>query len=218
MMMTTKNVLIAAVGGQGALLSARIIAHFACEQGLDVKVSEIHGMSQRGGGVVSHVRYGMEVHSPVIEAGTADVVLGLEALEAARHAPMLKQDGVLIMNTQEIRPMPVLTGAAVYPSDLLERLSTLPVRVRAIDGLQEAAAAGNVKTVNTVLLGVLAREIGAEASRWRRAVAACVRDEHQAANLAAFDRGFALEATRPQEAAKRVGSQVTEGITAPPAS
>ena len=189
-MMTTTNVLIAAVGGQGAVLGARIIARFASEQGLEVKVSEIHGMSQRGGSVVTHVRYGTEVHSPMIEAGTADVVIGLEALEAARHAPMLKRAGVLIVNTQEIRPLPVLTGAAAYPSDLLQRLSELPVRVRAVDGLAEARAAGSVKTVNTVLLGVLARESGAEAARWRRAVTACVREVHRAVNLAAFERGY----------------------------
>jgi len=191
-MATTNNILIAAVGGQGALLAARVFGHFASEQGLEVKVSEIHGMSQRGGSVVTHVRYGAEVHSPVIEAGTADVVLAFELLEAARYVGMLKSGGLLVTNTQRIQPLSVLTGNTVYPVDLLDQLAALSITTVAIDGLGEANALGNAKTVNTILLGTYARKVGSTPEPWHRAIAASVKPAHLAVNLAAFDRGYAI--------------------------
>jgi indolepyruvate ferredoxin oxidoreductase, beta subunit len=192
--MASNNILIAAVGGQGALLAARVFGNVAREQGLDVKVSEIHGMSQRGGSVVTHVRFGAEVHSPVIEAGTADAVLAFELLEAARYVAMLRKGGTLVVNTQRIQPLPVLTGSVEYPADLLEHFAKLPIRTIAIDGIAEAQALGNSKTVNTVLLGALARTVGASVELWHRAIAASVKPAHVAVNLAAFDRGYAVGA------------------------
>lgn len=191
-MTTTNDTLIAAVGGQGALLAARIFGRFACEQGLDVKVSEIHGMSQRGGSVVTHVRSGPGVHSPVIEAGTADVLLAFELLEAARYLDMLKPGGTLVVNTQRILPLPVLTGAARYPEDLVERFKGLPIDVIAIDALSEAQSLGNPKTVNTILIGTYAKYSATDLTLWRRAITATVRESHLAANLAAFERGLTL--------------------------
>jgi len=195
-MTITHNILISAVGGQGALLAARILGHFASAQGLMVKVSEIHGMSQRGGSVVTHVRFGEAVHSPVIEAGNADVVMAFELLEAARYVSMLRSGGVLLVNTQQILPLPVLTGAAAYPLDLLKRFAELPIKTFAIDARAEATAMGNAKTVNTILIGAYAGHIGADTAPWHQAIRASVRAAHCAVNLEAFDRGYRL-ATEP---------------------
>jgi indolepyruvate ferredoxin oxidoreductase, beta subunit len=189
----TRNILIAAVGGQGALLAARILGTYASNQLLQVKLSEVHGMSQRGGSVVTHVRYGQEIHSPVIEAGTADVLLGFELLEAARYIFMLRQGGLLVVNTQQIQPLPVLTGAARYPADLLGRFCKLPIVTVAVDAFGAAAAAGNVKAVNTVLLGAFARRSEPDVASWHRAITSNVKDAHRAINLAAFDRGYAVD-------------------------
>jgi indolepyruvate ferredoxin oxidoreductase beta subunit len=195
----TTNVLIAAVGGQGALLAARIFGEYASAQGLEVKVSEIHGMAQRGGSVVTHVRFGNKVHSPVIEAGSADALLGFELLEAARYVTMMREGGILIVNTQQIQPLPVLTGDADYPAGLLDGFADLPITTMAIDGLAEAQALGNVKTVNTILLGAYAGKTRSRQPPWRRAIEASVPPAHCAVNLAAFDRGYALatSATTP---------------------
>jgi indolepyruvate ferredoxin oxidoreductase, beta subunit len=191
----TKNILIAAVGGQGALLAARVLGSYASNKLLQVKVSEIHGMSQRGGSVVTHVRFGKEVHSPVIEAGTADVVLAFELLEAARYVFMLRRGGMLLVNTQQILPLPVLTGAADYPGDLLGRFGKLPITTVAVDALGAAAAVGNIKAVNTVLLGAYARLNEPDVASWHEAITSSVREAHRAINLAAFDRGYAIETT-----------------------
>lgn len=196
--MTTTNILISAVGGQGALLAARILGSFASEQGLAVKVSEIHGMSQRGGSVVTHVRFGAEVHSPVIEAGGADVLFAFELLEAARYVHMLRPGGVLLVNTQQILPLPVLTGATAYPSDFVARFASLPITTIAFDAFAEAQAIGNVKTVNTILIGAYAKQTGTDVSLWRRAIESCVREAHRTINLAAFDRGYGLASPRPE--------------------
>lgn len=194
-MTSTTNILIAAVGGQGALLAARIFGNFASAQGLDVKISEIHGMSQRGGSVVTHVRYGDNVHSPVIEAGTADVVLAFELLEAARYVSMLRAGGTLLVNTQQIAPLPVLTGSATYPSDLLQRFAQLPIQTIALDASAEATLVGNVKAVNSILLGAYAKQSGSDVSLWHTAIAASVREAHRLVNIQAFERGYALGTT-----------------------
>lgn len=194
-MATPTNILIAAVGGQGAVLTSRVLGNYANAQGFEIKVSEIHGMSQRGGSVVTHVRFGTEVHSPVIEAGTADVLLAFELLEAARYVPMLRENGLLIVNTQRIAPLPVLTGSVAYPDDLLNKFAVLPIATLALDGLAEAQAVGNVKTVNTILLGAYARRIKSERSPWHQAISESVREAHRDVNLRAFDRGYELADT-----------------------
>lgn len=202
-MATTTNILIAAVGGQGAVLTSRVLGNYARARGFEIKVSEIHGMSQRGGSVVTHVRFGSEVHSPVIEAGAADVVLAFELLEAARYVSMLREEGLMIVSTQRIHPLPVLTGSASYPADLLNQFKALPIRALAIDGLAEAQAVGNVKTVNTILLGAYARQVHSEVAPWHEAISESVREAHREVNLRAFDRGYALAAAICSESAVR---------------
>ena len=176
------------------MLAARVLGTFASEQGLDVKVSEIHGMSQRGGSVVTHVRFGQMVPSPVIEAGTADVVMAFELLEAARYVGMLRVGGSLLVNTQQILPLPVLTGSTAYPSDLVTKFASLPITTVALDCLAEAQAIGNIKTVNTLLLGAFAKRTETDVTQWKRAITANVKEAHLTANLVAFDRGYALAA------------------------
>src|ERR1700690_873495 len=187
------NILIAAVGGQGALLAARIIGNYALLEAQQVKVSEIHGMSQRGGSVVTHIRYAKEVYSPVIEMGTADVLLGFEILEAARSIQYLRPGGILIVSKQQIQPLPVLTGAATYPPALLESFASMPIMTSAIDAHSHASQLGNIKAVNTLLVGVLARRLSNDPTHWQQAVDDSVPERHRAVNRKAFDFGFGFD-------------------------
>jgi indolepyruvate ferredoxin oxidoreductase beta subunit len=184
------NILVAAVGGQGALLAARVIGNYAMLQSRQVKVSEIHGMSQRGGSVVTHIRYASEVYSPVIEIGTADVLLGFEILEAARSIQYLRPGGMLVVSKQQIQPLPVLTGAATYPPALLESFARLPITTYAIDAHCHASQLGNIKAVNTLLVGVLARRLSDDPAPWQQAIAESVPARHRELNRQAFDFGF----------------------------
>jgi indolepyruvate ferredoxin oxidoreductase, beta subunit len=186
-----QNVLIAAVGGQRALLTARVLGQRAQSMGFDVKVSEIHGMSQRGGSVVTHVRFGPEVFSPVIEKGAADTILGFEMLEALRYADCLRPGGTFIVNQQQIPPLPVLTGAVSYPQDLQADFASLDAHTIEIDACALAERAGNGKAVNTVLLGVFASHRGDDRASWLAALQATVPQKHLATNLSAFDLGYA---------------------------
>lgn len=149
----TKNIMIVGVGGQGTLLASKMLGYVLLKQGYDVKVSEVHGMSQRGGSVVTYVRYGEKVYSPVIDKGEADVIISFEQLEAARWVEFLKKDGVIITNTQKMEPMPVITGAAEYPEGLIEKLTTAGAKVDAKDFLALAEEAGSSKAVNIALMG-----------------------------------------------------------------
>ena len=149
----TKNIMIVGVGGQGTLLASKMLGYVLLKQGYDVKVSEVHGMSQRGGSVVTYVRYGEKVYSPVIDKGEADVIISFEQLEAARWVEFLKKDGVIITNTQKMEPMPVITGAAEYPEGLIEKLTTAGARVDAKDFLALAEEAGSSKAVIIALMG-----------------------------------------------------------------
>ena len=151
-----KSIMIAGVGGQGTLLAGRILGNLFANGGCDVKVSEVHGMSQRGGSVVTYVKYGGKVFSPIIEKGEADIILAFELLEAYRAVPYIKNDGIIIANTQKIYPMPVITGAAVYPENIIEKISENH-RIIEVDALTEAEKAGNIKSVNVVMIGVLAK-------------------------------------------------------------
>jgi len=187
------NILIAAVGGQGAVLASRILGNYAAARGFAVKVSEIHGMSQRGGSVVTHVRFGEEVHSPVVERGAADALLAFELLEAARFASYLHEGALLVANTQRILPQPVLSGQAKYPADLEASLRRLPVRSCFVDAAARATQLGNVKAVNTLLIGVLARQLTSDPEPWIAAVAQSVKPAHKALNLAAFDSGWQMQ-------------------------
>lgn len=153
----TKNIMIVGVGGQGSLLASKLLGHLLLSEGYDVKVSEVHGMSQRGGSVVTYVRFGEKVYSPIIDKGEADVIVSFEKLEAARYVEYLKKGGKIVVNTQEIDPMPVITGAALYPEHLIEKMQSLSIQVDAMDCLTLANEAGSSKAVNLVLMGRLSR-------------------------------------------------------------
>lgn len=183
----TKNIMIVGVGGQGSLLASRILGRAAIDAGYDVKVSEVHGMSQRGGSVVTYVRFGDEVYSPVIGKGAADVILSFEMLEAARWLPNLKTDGVIVTSTQQINPMPVITGAAEYPDEILDHMKTIGVNVRAYDAQAIAEEAGSAKASNVALIGLAADILGFDREILRGAVAACVPAKALEINLKAFD-------------------------------
>lgn len=183
------SIMIVGVGGQGTLLASRILGHALLSQGYDVKVSEVHGMSQRGGSVVTYVKYGSQVFSPVVEKGEADVILAFERLEAARALPYLKKSGQLIVNDQRTDPMPVITGVAEYPSDILEKMKAAGANVLAVDGLSLAEQAGSAKAVNVVLIGVLSKVMGFEEAVWQNALEEVVPAKFLEMNKTAFVLG-----------------------------
>lgn len=187
--METKNIMIVGVGGQGSLLASKLLGHLLLTQGFDVKVSEVHGMSQRGGSVVTFVRYGDKVASPVIDKGQADAVVSFELLEAARWLEYLKPGGRIVTNTQRIDPMPVITGAAQYPEGLLDKLEALGAQVDAMDCLALAEEAGNAKAVNLVLLGRLSHYFDFPEEAWQEAIEACVPAKFLELNRKAFALG-----------------------------
>ncbi len=187
--MDTKNIMIVGVGGQGSLLASKLLGHLLLNQGFDVKVSEVHGMSQRGGSVVTFVRYGSQVHSPVIDKGQADAIVSFELLEAARWLEYLKPGGKIVTNTQQIDPMPVITGAAQYPQGLVEKMQAKGAAVDAINCLSLAEEAGNLKAVNLVLLGRLSHYFDFPEEAWQAAIEACVPAKFLEVNKKAFALG-----------------------------
>ncbi len=196
-MSETYSILIVGVGGQGTILAGKVLARVAMLRGQDVKFSEIHGMAQRGGSVVTQVRLGETVYSPTIDPGTADVILAFEQLEALRWSHMRRPGGALIMSTQTIMPMPVITGAAEYPSDVEERVAR-GGPVYALDAFGMALAAGNPKASNTVLLGRMARELDVPRETWERALADVIPEKFLAVNLRAFAAGWAFSTDSEQ--------------------
>ena len=188
-MKATKSALLVGVGGQGAILTAKVLVNGLMKAGYDVKMSEVHGMSQRGGSVVTYVRYGKKVYSPIIDKGEADFVLSFELLEAARWAEYLKEGGVLLTNTQKVNPMPVITGAAEYPKALEEKLTALPIRLDAMDALGLALKAGSAKAVNLVLLGRLSRYFHFTDEQWQDAIEKSVPAKFLELNKKAFALG-----------------------------
>lgn len=189
--METKNIMIVGVGGQGSLLASRILGAAAMTSGYDVKVSEVHGMSQRGGSVVTYVRYGEGVASPVICEGEADVILSFEMLEAARWLPYLRTGGTIVTGTQKINPMPVITGAAKYPEEIDEKIRALGVKLVAEDAAAISAEAGSEKAANVALIGLAAHVLGFDADVLRKAVEDCVPAKAREINLRAFDAATA---------------------------
>lgn len=187
-----KNILIVGVGGQGTLLASKIMGKVFLEQGSDVKVSEVHGMSQRGGSVVTYVRFGEKVYSPLIEKGEADILISFEQLEAARWLPYLKKDGVLITNTQQMDPMSVIMGNAQYPEGLVEQIAQSGVQVVSADALALARQAGSVRAVNMVLLGIAAHYLHLDSGVWLQAIASTVPPKTVEINQKAFNAGYAL--------------------------
>ncbi len=187
--MDTKNIMIVGVGGQGTLLASKVLGRLLLAQGHDVKVSEVHGMSQRGGSVVTYVRYGDKVYSPVIDKGEAEYIVSFELLEAARWIEYLRPGGQVVTNTQRIDPMPVITGAAAYPEDLAAKLRALGARVDALDCLSLAEQAGSARAVNIVLLGRLSRYFDFPVQAWQDALRACVPAQSLERNQKAFALG-----------------------------
>ena len=187
--METKNIMIVGVGGQGSLLASKLLGHLLLAQGYDVKVSEVHGMSQRGGSVVTYVRYGDKVYSPVIDQGEADFIVSFELLEAARWLSYLKEDGIIVTNTQQVDPMPVITGAAQYPKNLVEKLKATGAKVDALDCLKLAQEAGSAKAVNIVLLGRLSHYFDLPVEAWMTSLEANVPAKFLEMNKKAFELG-----------------------------
>ena len=188
----TKNMMIVGVGGQGSLLASKLIGHVLLSQGFDVKVSEVHGMSQRGGSVVTYVRWGEKVYSPIVDRGEADYIVSFELLEAVRYLEYLKSGGRVITSTQQIDPMPVITGAAAYPENLLEKMCALGIKTDAVDTLALSRQAGNTKTANIVLMGRLSRYFEFSEEVWQEALEACIAPKFLEMNKKAFALGRTL--------------------------
>ncbi|MHC1748526.1 MAG: indolepyruvate oxidoreductase subunit beta [Cellulosilyticaceae bacterium] len=185
-----KNILIVGVGGQGTLLTGRIIGNYALNAGYDVKLSEVHGMAQRGGSVVMQVKYGPKIYSPLIEEGEADVIFAFEKLEALRYAHYLKKDGLMITNTQRIDPMPVVMGTEQYPTDILEKLKEMCQEVCCIDALEIAKEIGSIKVINMVMIGAYAAYLGESVEKWEAIISENVPQHTIKMNKEALIRGY----------------------------
>ena len=188
--MSVKSIMFVGVGGQGTLLASRILGNALMALGYDVKVSEVHGMAQRGGSVVTYVKYGEKVYSPLVEKGEADIIVAFEQLEALRYLSYLKKDGEIIVSTQIIEPMPVITGKEQYPANIIEKLKNTGVRVRDIAALELALAAGSSKAINTVLIGVMAKVSEIEKDIWVKSLTETVPPKFLDLNLKAFELGY----------------------------
>jgi len=190
-MADTKNIMIVGVGGQGTLLTSRVLGGITIESGYDVKLSEVHGMAQRGGSVVTFVRYGEKVAEPIVEEGQADVLIAFERLEALRYAHFLKKDGVIIVNDQRIDPMPVVTGVAKYPDGIIEELSK-KYRVVSVDAMDEAIKMGNSRVFNVIILGIAAKNMDFPKEQWIEVIKKTVPPKTIDINVAAFEKGYEL--------------------------
>ena len=188
--MNTTSIMIVGVGGQGSLLASRLLGNLLTEEGYDVKLSEVHGMSQRGGSVVTYVRYGDRVYSPIVTEGECDFIISFEKLEAARYAGCLKKGGRIVVNTQQIDPMPVITGAAEYPEDVLEGLKRQGYQVDDFDALTLAMEAGSSKAVNIVLMGHFAARTEIPKEKWMAALERTVPAKFLEMNRKAFELGY----------------------------
>lgn len=190
-MAETKNIMIVGVGGQGTLLTSRILGGITVATGYDVKLSEVHGMAQRGGSVVTYVRYGENVSEPIVETGQADVLIAFERLEALRYAHYLKKDGVMIVNDQRIDPMPVVTGVAKYPEGIIKELSK-KYRVLSVDAMGEAIKMGNSRVFNVIILGIAAKNMDFPKEQWIEVIKNTVPPKTVDINVAAFEKGYNL--------------------------
>ena len=189
--METKNIMIVGVGGQGTLLTSRILGGITIKAGYDVKLSEVHGMAQRGGSVVTFVRYGEKVNEPIVEEGQADVLIAFERLEALRYAHFLKKDGVLVVNDQRIDPMPVVIGAAKYPEGIIEGLEK-KYKVLKVDAMAEALKRGNARTFNIIVLGMAAKHMDFKKEDWLEVIENTVPPKTIDINKRAFEVGYAM--------------------------
>lgn len=189
--MKTKNIMIVGVGGQGTLLTSRILGGINLQAGYDVKLSEVHGMAQRGGSVVTFVRYGDKVDEPIVEEGQADVLIAFERLEAMRYAHFLKKDGALIVNDQRIDPMPVVIGKAKYPNHIIEDLKA-EYNVLAVDAMSEAKKLGNTRVFNVIVLGIAAKHMDFTLDEWLKVIENTVPPKTVEINKKAFIAGYEM--------------------------
>lgn len=189
--MDTKNIMIVGVGGQGTLLTSRILGGIALHEGYDVKLSEVHGMAQRGGSVVTYVRYGDQVAEPIVEEGQADILIAFERLEAKRYAHFLKKNGVIIVNDQRMDPITVVTGAAEYPEGILEELSQ-KYQVYSVDAMAEAKKLGNSRVFNIIVLGIAAQHMDYSKETWLTVIEKTVPPKTVEINKQAFEVGYSL--------------------------
>lgn len=183
------SIMIVGVGGQGTLLASRILGNLFINQGYDVKVSEVHGMSQRGGSVVTYVKFGEKVQSPIIDKGEADIILAFEELEAYRYLSYLKKGGTIVCNSQNIDPMPVIIGAKKYPEDIINKIKAKNIEIISVNADELAFQAGNIKTVNVVLLGVLSKLTEIDERIWVDSVKNTVPPKVTDVNVKAFEIG-----------------------------
>ena len=188
--MNTKNIMVVGVGGQGSVLTSNLLGRLLMNEGYDTKVSEVHGMSQRGGSVVTYVRYGDKVYSPIIDKGQADVIVSFELLEASRWLSYLAKDGYLITNTQRIDPMPVIIGAMEYPENLVSKMRATGANVDAIDALSLALQAGISRAVNIVMMGRLSNYFPFAKESWDKAISETVPERYLEVNRIAFELGM----------------------------
>ena len=190
--MAVKSIMIVGVGGQGTLLASRLLGSALLSKGYDVKVSEVHGMSQRGGTVTTQIRYGKKVSSPVIEEGCADIIVSFEKCEALRCLSSLKKGGALIVNNYELQPVTVAIGAAEYPKDIIAEYKNKVENTYVIDAFGIAESLGNAKCMNIVLLGALAKRLGLDGTDWERLIREEVPRKAEELNISAFKRGFEM--------------------------
>lgn len=189
-MSSKKDILLVGVGGQGTILASRIIAYAARAENLEVKISEVHGMAQRGGSVVTHLRMGEKIYSPLIQPGQANIILSFERLEAWRWIDYLNKDGTVITNTQAISPLPVISGGKEYPSNILEKINQHTSNLFSVDALEIAKKSGNERTANVAMLGVLANNLEIEKSNWVEALENILPGKVIEPNKKAFVLGY----------------------------
>ncbi len=190
--MATTNIMIVGVGGQGTLLTSRILGRLASSEGYEVKISEVHGMSQRGGSVVTYVRYGEKVAEPIVEEGQADVLIAFEKLEALRYLHFVKKDGVVIVNDTRMDPITVVTGQATYPEGIIDTLKERR-KTLVVDASEIAGKIGSPRSFNVVVLGAAAKHMSFKKKAWLKTVESTVPPKTVAKNLEAFEAGYALE-------------------------
>lgn len=190
MVLNSLNILLVGVGGQGTILASKVLTEVAMDSELEVKMSEIHGMAQRGGSVVTHIKIGKEIFSPLIEKGEADIILAFEQLEALRWLEYLKPQGSIAINMQIIEPVPVIMGKAQYPQEIIEKIKSKINKVIAIDALKCALECGNPKVSNVVMIGVLAKRMDFPKDVWLKALEKKVPAPYLEANFQAFEKGY----------------------------
>ena len=187
-----KSLLLVGVGGQGTILVSKILSEGLLEEGYDVKMAEIHGMSQRGGSVTTQIRFGEKVYSPTVNKGDADVLVSFEKVEALRYIPQLKKEGILIINEEEIWPLPVLSGLEEYPEGIMEEIKEKLANVVSVDARKIAEELGEPRSANIVMLGLMVKALGIEKIDWVSKIKKFLPERFHEANIKAFERGLAL--------------------------